>query len=214
MDELRRRRILIADDHPLFRFGLATALSQNGFEVVAEVSNGEDAVRAARVHAGELDIALLDVRMPGLDGLTAARRIRSDAPRVRIAFLSTFDAPAVRSAAIQAGAAAFIRKDEPPESICEICRRLVDEPTLVLLRLSEGSTPMLSRRELDTLRYMASGASNRSIAAALGIGVETVKDHCARLFAKFETTDRTSTVARAHELGFFLVDTSRRCPPD
>ena len=199
-------RVLVADDHPLFRLGLTVVLEQHGFEVVGQADRGDDALALAL--ARRPDLVLLDVRMPGMDGIEVCRHLSDALPDVRCAMISTYSEPAVRRNAVAAGAVAFFGKDTAPDEIAHWCRRLLDEPGLRLLGLDSDTVdeaPLLSQREHEVLRLLARGYSNKRIAAELALSPETVKDHCARLYAKFATRDRTSTVGRARDLGFFTT---------
>jgi two-component system, NarL family, nitrate/nitrite response regulator NarL len=194
--------VIVADDHPLFRLGLVVVLRQHGFDVVGQSGRGDDVLELVDRHRPRL--VLLDVRMPGLDGLEVCRQLSERWPALRSVILTTFDEPAVRAAAYEAGAAAFFGKQTQPDANARWCRRLVDEPRLRLLRPT-AVVPSLSPRERQVLGLMERGLSNKAIATSLAISPETVKDHCGRIFGKFGTRDRMATVHRAHELGFFAT---------
>lgn len=196
-------RLVVADDHPLFRLGLVTALQQRGLDVVGQAGDGDEALALVERHAP--DLVILDVRMPRLNGIEVCRRITAAGIATRAVMLSTYDEPAVQRAAHDAGAAAYFGKDTRPDAIAQWCLRLAREPDL---RLASAAfdVPELSARERQVLGLMAEGHSNKAIASALAISPETVKDHCSRLFAKFGTSDRLGTVHRATELGFFTTN--------
>jgi two-component system, NarL family, nitrate/nitrite response regulator NarL len=194
--------VVVADDHPLFRLGLVVVLREHGFDVIGQSGRGDEVLELVDRHRPRL--VLLDVRMPGMDGLEVCRRLTARWPAIRSVILTTFDEPAVRAAAHEAGAAAFFGKETQPDEIARWCRRLVDEPRLRLLRPT-AVVPALSRRERQVLALLEQGLSNKAIATSLAISPETVKDHCARIFGKFGTGDRMATVHRAHELGFFTT---------
>lgn len=195
-------RLVVADDHPLFRLGLVTALQQHGLEVVGQAGDGEAAL--ALVERLVPDLVILDVRMPRMNGIEVCRRITATGLATRAVMLSTYDEPAVQRAAHEAGAAAYFGKDTRPDAIAQWCLRLAREPRLRLVPAADD-VPELSPRERQVLALMAEGHSNKAIATALAISPETVKDHCSRIYAKFGTSDRLGTVNRAAELGFFAT---------
>jgi len=190
-------RVLIADDHPLFRVGLAHALRARGFEVVAEAENGRHAVELARTHRPEL--AVLDVRMPELDGVEACRSLRSIDPPPLVVMLTTFDEAALVAAARDAGATAYLSKETDPRRLAETLERIVREPDRDWM--PHVDLPELTRRERDVLRLLAGGLTNRAIADQLGIGAETVKDHVASLYRKLDVGDRVTAVREAERFG-------------
>jgi DNA-binding NarL/FixJ family response regulator len=190
-------RVLIADDHPLFRVGLAYALRARGFEVVAEAENGRHAVELARTHRPEL--AVLDVRMPELDGVEACRALCAMVPAPRVVMLTTFDEAALVAAARDAGATAYLSKETDPRRLAETLERIVREPDRDWM--PHVDLPELTRRERDVLRLLAGGLTNRAIADELGIGAETVKDHVASLYRKLDVGDRVTAVREAERFG-------------
>lgn len=190
-------RVLIADDHPLFRFGLAHALRARGFEVVAEAENGRHALDLARTHRP--DLAVLDVRMPGLDGVETCRVLRSMEPAPQVVMLTTFDEAALVAAARDAGASAYLSKETDPRRLAETLERIVREPDRDWM--PHVDLPELTRRERDVLRLLANGLTNRAIADELGIGSETVKDHVASLYRKLDVGDRVTAVREAERFG-------------
>lgn len=189
-------RLLIADDHPLFRMGLRAALEREGFAMVGEASDGQEALRLGL----ELqpDGILLDVRMPQMDGITAARRLREQGYRGLIAFLTTFNEPVLVQQAALAGADAYWSKELPPEALAERLRRL-DLGQEARLRLPE--LPRLSPREQEVLEWMAQGLSTKAIARRLRISPETVKSHLLRIYEKLEARNRIEALERARSLG-------------
>ncbi|WP_299428109.1 response regulator transcription factor [uncultured Meiothermus sp.] len=189
-------RLLIADDHPLFRVGLRAALEREGFEVVGEASNGQEALEKAL----ELmpDGVVLDVRMPQLDGIATARMLRERRFRGLITLLTTFAEPVLVQQAAFAGADAYWLKELPPEALAERLRRLDQglEP-----RLRAPELPKLTSREQEVLQWMAQGLSTKEIARNLHISPETVKDHLVRLYEKLEARNRVEALERARSLG-------------
>lgn len=190
-------RVLIADDHPLFRVGLAYALRARGFEVVAEAENGRHAVELARTHRP--DLAVLDVRMPELDGVEACAALLALDTAPLVVMLTTFEEPALIAAARSAGAVAYLSKETDPRRLAETLERIVRDPTRDWM--PHVDLPELTRREGDVLAGLARGLTNRAIAGELGIGPETVKDHVASLYRKLDVGDRVSAVREAERFG-------------
>lgn len=190
-------KVLIADDHPLFRVGLAHALRARGFEVVAEAEHGAHALELVRTHPP--DIVLLDVKMPVMDGIETCRRLRRlpDAPRV--VMLTTFEEPAIVAAARDAGAIAYLSKETEPGRLADTLARIVAEPDGNWM--PRVSLPELTARERQALALMAEGLTNKAIAARLGIGTETVKDYLGSLYRKLDVGDRVSAVREGERLG-------------
>ncbi|WP_374975375.1 response regulator [Microbacterium trichothecenolyticum] len=205
-------RLLIADDHPVVRAGLAGLLSDEpGFEVVAEASDGDEAVRLAA--ATRPDVVLMDLRMPHVDGVAATARIaRGEAgdPPPRVLILTTYESDDQILAAIEAGATGYLLKAAPQAEIVagirsvaagqsalspQVAVRLVER-----MRRPEPET-VLTARELDVLRLVATGHSNKQVAATLGIGESTVKTHLLKVFEKLGVADRTRAVTLAMERG-------------
>lgn len=193
-------RLLIADDHPLFRMGLRVALEREGFAVVAEAGNGQEAVKLGL----ELlpDGLLLDVRMPQMDGITATRMLREQRYNGLIVLLTTFSEPVLIQQAAYAGADAYWSKELPPEALAERLRRLGLglEP-----RLRAPELPKLTAREQEVLQWMAQGLSTKEIARQMHISPETVKDHLLRLYEKLEARNRVEALERARSLGLLSV---------
>ncbi|HRP47458.1 MAG TPA: response regulator transcription factor, partial [Trueperaceae bacterium] len=185
-------RVLIADDHPLFRMGLALALRAEGHEVVAEAENGRQAVERAR-HA-EVDVVLLDVRMPELDGISACRDITTGANPPTVVMLTTFDEPAVIQAARDAGASAYLSKETAPRELARMLRNILAAPERDWMPVV--ALPELTPREAQALAAMARGLSNKAIAAELGISPDTVKDYLENVYRKLDVRDRVSAVRR------------------
>ncbi|MEX2501641.1 MAG: response regulator transcription factor [Trueperaceae bacterium] len=191
-------RVLIADDHPLFRMGLAHALRGRGFDVVAEAENGRHAVELAR--ARRPDVVLLDVRMPVMDGIEACTVLAASDPAPCVVMLTTYDEPAVIHAARRAGATAYLSKETDPARLAELLVKIVQERGRDWM--PQVDLPELTGRERETLALLADGLTNREIADRLGIGAETIKDHVASLYRKFDVNDRVSCVREAERMGF------------
>ncbi|WP_291426763.1 response regulator transcription factor [Deinococcus sp.] len=190
-------RLVIADDHPLFRMGLKYALTQQGFDVVAEAADGPSALEACRTY--QPDAALLDVKMPGMTGIEVCDRLRITAPRVVSVLITTFAEPAIVQAARAAGARGYVNKETDPESLARQLRDIVAHPEID--RLPHVNVPRLTPRESEVLPLLAQGFSNKEIARNLGVSPDTIKDHLARLYGKLEARDRTEAVSRARNIG-------------
>ena len=211
-------RVLIVDDQALFREGLHTLLSvQTDLQIVGEARNGEEALRLAAAH--EPDIILMDLHMPILDGVAATRRLHSSQPSIKVIVLTTFDDDEDVFEGLRAGAVGYLLKDVPSEKLVEAIRGVARgesflEPSIVnkivaeFARLSpqrpSSSQPLiepLSERELEILRLLGQGASNKEIADHLVITVGTVKNHLTNIMAKLSVRDRTQAALKAKELG-------------
>lgn len=212
-------RILLTDDQALFREGLCTLLSlERDFEVVAEAANGEEAVEAARIL--KPDLVLMDLRMPVMSGVEATRRVREVSPSSRVLVLTTFHEDEEVFDALRAGACGYLLKDTPSGKLAEAIRAAVRgesvlEPSVATkvvaefnrlssLRAAEGAAPstLLSARELDVLRQVARGQTNKEIASALHVTEGTVKNHLTRIFSRLGVLDRTQAALKARDLGF------------
>lgn len=208
-----RLRLLIVDDHPVVRNGLAGMLSaQPDMDVIGEAADGEEAV--AFVTSNRPDVVLMDLRMPVLDGVGAIRRIRALTDPPPILVLTTYDADADIVRAIEAGAAGYLLKDAPPADLYAAVRATASggaplSPAVAarLIYRVRDTSEALSARELDVLRLVARGASNREVARDLRISEATVKTHLLHAFEKLGVGDRTSAVTRAIERG--LIDLPR-----
>ena len=209
-------RVVIADDEPLIRQGLRRVLEHGGAAtVLAEAADGAQAVAATREHRP--DVTLLDIRMPGTDGIEAARHIVADPAlaAVRLVMLTTFADDALLVGALRAGATGYLLKSMPPDQIRSAVVAAADcqtalAPTLVdrLVREYTGRRVVpgallarLTERETDVLREIASGRSNQEIAGALYVSEGTVKTHVASILRKLELRDRTQAAVAAYELG-------------
>ncbi|MFJ6673897.1 response regulator [Actinosynnema sp. NPDC091369] len=210
-------RVLIVDDQALFREALATLLEvQPEIEVVGEAGDGEQAVRLCAEL--EPDVVLMDLRMPVLDGIAATNRLRVEQPGVRVLALTTFDDDADVFAAVRAGALGYLLKDVSSARLVEAlvaARRgeSVLQPSVAaklvarVAQLPHDDAPPrrppvpLSERELDVVRLLAEGRSNREIAGALYLAEGTVKNLVTGVLAKLRVRDRTQAALRARELG-------------
>ncbi len=190
-------RILIADDHPLFRVGLSYTLKNLGFDVVAEAFDGQDALEKCLSMRPEA--ALLDVKMPRLDGLEACRQISVQIPSLRIIMLTTFSEPALVEAARNAGAAGFVSKETEASELARLINKMLELPDF--RHFPVVNLPKLTVRELEVLKHLVTGLQNKEIARVLGVSPETIKDHLERLYQKLEVQDRMGAVSRARALG-------------
>lgn len=190
-------RVLIADDHPLFRMGLALALEREGFEVVGEAESGRRAIERCR--RGGVDVVLMDVKMPDTDGIEACRAVVGSERAPIVVMLTTFEEPAIVRAARRAGATAFLSKETDARELARLLRAIVEEPERDWL--PRVDLPDLTQREEQVLRLVARGLSNKGIAKELGLSPETVKDYVLGAFRKLEVRDRVSAVRKASELG-------------
>jgi NarL family two-component system response regulator LiaR len=201
-------RVLIADDHAVVRQGLRTYLAlQDDVEVVAEAGDGEAAVRAAEQHAP--DVVLLDLAMPRLDGVAALRELREKAPEARVLVLTSFGEDDRLFAALRGGAAGFLLKDTEPADLVRAIRTAhAGQSTLspavatrVHAQLADGgrrrAIEVLTPRELEVLKLIARGRSNKRIALELGVAEKTVKTHVGHVLAKLDLTDRTQAALYA-----------------
>ncbi len=210
-------RILVVDDHPVVREGIASMLErQSDMEVIGEADNGAVAVEKCLVNSP--DIVLMDLRMPTMDGVEAMRRISEKQPDVRFIVLTTFDNDDYIFKGIEAGARAYLLKDAPREELFRAVRAVHRGESLinpsvaskVLNRfavLSKQAQPpeLLSEREMEVLRLMATGAANKTIAAQLCISESTVKTHVQSIFQKLDVNDRTEAVTHALQRGIITL---------
>lgn len=212
----RPLRVVLADDQDLVRAGFRVILgTEDGIEVVGEAGDGAAAVElVARLKP---DVVLMDVQMPGVDGLAATRRILGDAGQdsaVKIVILTTFDREDYLFEALRSGASGFLLKNASPEDLIESVRVVARGDALlspevtrrVIARFSGPATPAtrppeLTDREFEVLVALARGASNAEIAKELYLGEATVKTHVSRVLAKLELRDRTHAVVYAYENG-------------
>lgn len=198
--------VLTVDDHPLLREGLAAVIAtQPDMRLVAEAANGTEAV--AYFEAYRPDVTLMDLQMPGMDGIDAIRAIRSRAPAARIVVLTTYDGDARAVTALKAGAMAYLLKSMVRKDLLTTIRTVYagrrQVPPQVAQSIAEHmGEELLTERELDVLRQVAAGNANRTVARLLGISEETVKAHMRSLLAKLDARDRTHAVAIALKRGF------------
>jgi DNA-binding NarL/FixJ family response regulator len=218
MTMMAKIRILLVDDQTMFRQGMKVLLSsQSDFEIVGEAADGEEALQqAARLHP---DVVLMDLRMPVLDGAAATRRLHTTQPSCRVIVLTTFDEDETVFDGLRAGAIGYLLKDAATEKLYEAIRAAAKgesflQPSVAAKlvaefnRLSEQAPAWaqaleepLSPRELEILRLLATGATNREIASQLVLAEGTVKNHVTNILNKLGVSDRTRAALRARELG-------------
>jgi DNA-binding NarL/FixJ family response regulator len=200
--------ILIVDDHPVVRFGLRGMLeAYDDLRVVGEAGSGDEAIVLAA--ATRPDVVLMDLRMPGTDGATATARIRLEHPGIRVLVLTTYEGDADILPAIEAGATGYLLKDAPRDELLRAVRaaargEAILAPAVADVLMSRVRAPAqepLTPREVEVLRLIARGASNRDAAAALFVSEATVKTHLLHIYAKLGVNDRTAAVALAVERG-------------
>ncbi len=212
-------RALIVDDHPVTREGLRTALelSDDVVVVVGEAASGEEAVDRARELSP--DVVFMDVRMPGMDGIEATRRIRQAAPETKVILITVDESRGAISDAIKAGVSGYLLKDASAEALVDAARNAVEgnaviHPQLTKtfieeVRMAEGGpsgngtpgTTPLSKREREILQKVANGSTTKQVASELGISPHTVKTHLERIFEKLGANDRAQAVAIAIRAG-------------
>lgn len=207
--------MLIADDHPVVRRGLAALLATSGgFEVVGEAADGDSAVRETQLLSP--DVVLMDVRMPGVDGVEATRRIRAAVPTAAVLVLTMYDDDATVFTAMQAGAQGYLLKGAEQEEICDAIRAVERGQAIfgpgIASRLlgyfgnppaqpTPLAFPTLTHREREILELLAGGHRTADIAARLFLSPKTVSNNLTAIFAKLEVADRTEAILRAREQG-------------
>ncbi|MHA6626042.1 response regulator [Pseudonocardia sichuanensis] len=201
-------RVLIVDDHPVVRDGLRGVLDgEPDMQVVGEAGHGAEAL--ARAGAVAVDVVLMDLRMPVMGGVEAIGELRRTAPDVRVLVLTTYDTDRDVLPAIEAGATGYLLKDTPREELLRAVRaahrgEAVLSPAVAGRLMGQVRTPTqdaLSARELEVLRLVAAGSTNRDAARRLFISEATVKTHLLHIYAKLEVRDRASAVAAGYQRG-------------
>jgi DNA-binding NarL/FixJ family response regulator len=205
-------KVVVADDHEVVRSGLANLLKGSDIEIVDEAVDGDEAVEKTIKH--HPDVVLMDIRMPNRDGLSALEVIRGKLPEARVVMLSTYDNPTYVARSVALGATDFVLKGSTRQELVDVITRAAsgDEPldTSVLRRVKrvmrrrherEDDGIPLTNRELQVLRHVALGLSNREIGQSLGISIETVKEHVQNILRKLDVNDRTQAAVWAVRRG-------------
>lgn len=213
-------RVVIADDHPLLREGLRRILEfEEGIQVVAEVGDGQGAINMAR--SKPFDVLLMDLNMPGVNGLEACRVIRREYPKIGILVLTMDDSDEKVFQVLQLGVAGYLLKDVIPKTLVDSIRKVfLGEPILapsvtgkLIDQLSNANPPKnncgLSNREMEILTYVVKGSSNKEIGISLFISEKTVKNHLSNIFRKLEVEDRTQAALKVVKLKLVLLDDIR-----
>jgi len=205
-DQGKRIRVLLAEDQAMIREALATLLGlEPDMCVVGQVGRGDEVVAAVDALGG-VDVALLDIEMPGLDGLSAAALLRKRHPETKVVVLTTFGRPGFLRRAMEAGAAAFMVKDAPAARLAEAVRRVlagerVIDPDLAAAALADGINPLTSR-ERDVLAASADGSVNAEIADKLSLSEGTVRNYLSACIQKTGARNRAEAVRIAQEKGW------------
>lgn len=211
-------RVLVADDHAIVRKGIRALLSESGgFEVVAEAADGKEAV--LRAEETQPDVILMDLLMPGMDGIEATRQITNRLPGARVLVLTSFAADNKVFPAIKAGAQGYLLKDSSPEDLIRAIRQVhrgepALHPTIARKLLQEVAQPAdlqpapeaLTSREMAVLRLIAQGLSNQEIADALSVSEPTVRTHVSRILSKLHLASRTQAALYAVREGLAVDD--------
>jgi DNA-binding NarL/FixJ family response regulator len=202
-------RILLVDDHMVIRMGLMTAVGDTSdMEIVADVESGHEALEAYR--RIRPDVVVLDLRMPGMDGIETIRALREENPGARILVFSNYAKGEEVYQAMKAGASGFVVKEMALDRLLEAIRKIHGGaqyvPPEVAARVGERLLAQLSPREIDVLKQLAKGCSNKEIASLLGVVEGTVKIHVANILSKLGVSDRTQAVVAAVKRGIVHLD--------
>lgn len=207
---LRKKiRILLVDDHMVIRMGLITAATDAAdMEVVADVESGAEAIEAFRIH--HPDIVILDLRLPGMNGIETLRALREEFKQVRVLIFSNYATGEEIYQAMKVGAAGFVLKewalDRLLEAIRTVHRGEQYMPSEIAARVGERLLAQLSPREIEVIHLLARGLSNKEIGAKLGVVEGTVKIHIASIFNKLSVSDRTHALIEAVKRGIVQID--------
>lgn len=202
-------KLLLVDDHTVIRLGLKTATNdQPDMEVVADVDNGNDAVEAYRLHRP--DVVIVDLRMQGWSGVETTRKLRELFGEVRVLIFSNYAKGEEVFQAMRAGALGFVLKEMAMDRLMEAIRKVSKGeqyiPPEVAMRVGERMLLQLSAREIEVLKLVARGLSNKQIGAELGVVEGTVKIHVANIFTKMGVSDRTQAIVVASQRGIINID--------
>jgi two-component system, NarL family, response regulator DegU len=211
-------RLMLADDHRMLREGLRRSMIDQGFDVVGEARDGEEAIRLA--HELRPEVILMDVTMPEIDGVEATRQIRSSLPEIKVVMLTMHADQEVLTSAIRAGANGYLVKDCSTDEIASAVRMAVSGETALspqlaasmldevrrLDRPSSEEDRIVTRREEEVLQLIADGCSTPEVAEKLYISQKTVKNHLASIYQKLDARDRTQAVLQAVRMGIVSLD--------
>ena len=209
MSDETRIRVFSVDDHPLLREGIEAIInSQSDMVLVAQAATGGEAIQLFKQH--EPDVTLMDLRLPDMSGVDALIAIRSEFPEARIVMLTTFEGDVEIRRSLEAGAHGYLLKNMPPKDLLDVIRQVhigkKRIPADVAAHLAEHlGDDVLTAREIDVLRYVASGNRNRDIAERLFISEETVKVHIKHIMEKLSASDRTQAVSIAIRRGILQL---------
>jgi DNA-binding NarL/FixJ family response regulator len=209
MSEIRTIRVLTVDDHPLLRAGISGAINaQPDMSVVAEAADGEEAIASFRIHRP--DVTLMDIRMPKTNGIDAISAIRKEFPNARVVVLTTYGGDIQALRAFKAGAVGYLLKSMLRTELIDTIRLahagMRRIPPEIALELAEhAGDDTLTTREIEVLRDVAKGSSNKVIAARLSISEHTVKGHLKNILSKLDASDRTHAVMIALKRGFLDI---------
>lgn len=220
MSDTQPIRVVLADDHAVVRKGIREFLEQSGnIRVVAEAADGAEAVALVGEHAP--DVAVLDVQMPGLTGIEATRRIKTEFPAVRVLILTAYDDDPYIFALLQAGASGYVLKTADSGELVNavravfrgesaldpaVTRKVVQQLTSGRPLGAQASVEPLTEREIDVLHLAAKGLTNKAIGQALGISDRTVQGHLANIYGKLGVGSRTEAVTEALKLGWIVLE--------
>jgi DNA-binding NarL/FixJ family response regulator len=207
-------RVLVVDDHPVVRQGLMAILRwEKDFELVGDAADGLEAVQMILQH--QPDVVLLDLRLPHLSGIEVMKQVRSQALQTRFLVLTTYDTDEYIAPALAAGAQGYLLKDAEPEELSRAIRSLMRggaalEPKVAARLLGqfsdEDAREELSARELEVLKLLATGGSNKAIGLQLGLSENTVKTHISHIFAKLDVQSRAEAVSTAMQRGLIRLE--------
>lgn len=207
-------RILTVDDHPLLRKGIAALVNaEPDLKLIAEVSNGKDAIDAFRSHRP--DVTLMDLQMPGMDGIETIESIRREYPEARIIVLTTYGGDMQVLHALRAGARGYILKGNVPEELLNTIRAVHAgqkriPPEIAAVLADHATDDPLTEREIDVLRLVAAGNSNKQIADQLSISEATVKSRVTNILSKLGANDRAHAVTIGLTRGIIKLDASQK----
>jgi DNA-binding NarL/FixJ family response regulator len=209
-------RLLLADDHTMLREGLRRSMEREGFDVVGEASDGDEAVRLAEDLRP--DVVLMDVSMPVMDGIEATRLLRERLHDTQVVMLTMHADEDLIVKAVRAGAAGYLVKDCTTDEVARTVRMAANGETAISPELAESmldqaqaldnghADEIISKREIEVLQLIAEGASTPEVAEQLYISVKTVKNHLASIYQKLDSRDRTQAVVRAVKMGIIRLD--------